>query len=331
MTEADTKTAPPCVRVVPASSGLYEWNATLAFEHQMRRFTRPLWVMSWIAAAGFVLLLVGITVGVPPLAYVGLGLAGGLPALIMSSMFLIRGSRNPSSAIGGQTSSPVTSNDAGLPDWSPLTDADILNRLEAIAEEDGSAMEFHAVVDGSTWSKLEGIPLLPDLLEEEPLVHGAWRSWRPESMMILIVAASMLVLLSNISWLFGVVVSLFNLMFLYPLMLLIAFRLTPIQSGIGRLWSHVMPRFTMGTGFLRTRRTGRVIRTDQTILYVRRMVGPAGIEGIMVDLIGVPTRRLYYDGPQDPAFVDLWRRWVHPNPRPELAATTADAREDGSR
>ena len=323
MTEADTNTIPPHVRVVPTSSGVYEWNATLAFDQQMRWFTRPLWVMSWIAAAGFVLLLAGITLGVSRLAYVGLGLGGGLPALIMLSMLLIRGSRNPSAAIGGQTSSPVTSNDAGLPAWSPLTDADILKRLEAIAEEDGSAMEFHVVVDGSTWSKLERIPLLPDLLEEKPLVHGAWRSWRPESMMILILAASMLVLFSNTSWLFGAVVSPFNLIlnfYTITIMLLIAFRLTPIQSGIGRLWSHVMPRFTMGTGFLRTRRTGRVIRTDQTILYVRRMIGPAGIDGIMVDLVGVPTRRLYYDGPQDPAFIDLWRRWVHPNPRPELAA-----------
>ena len=320
MTEANT--APPYVRVVPPSSG-YEWGDLLAYDQRMRRFARPLWVMSWIAAAGFVLLLAGITVGVPRLAYVGLGLGGGLPTLIMSSMFLIQLSRNPSSAIGGPTSSPVTSNDAGLPAWSPTNDADILKRLEGIAEEDGSAMEFHAVVDGDTWSKLQRIPLLPDLLEEEPLVHGAWRSWRPESMMILIVAASMLVLLSNISWLFGVVVSLFNLMFLYPLLLLIAFRLTPIQSGIGRLWSHVMPRFTMGAGFLRTRRTGRVIRTDQTILYVRRMDSPEG--RIMVDLVGVPTRRLYYDGPQDPAFVDLWRRWVHPNPRPELSAPESAA------
>lgn len=325
MTEADTNTIPPHVRVVPTSSGVYEWNATLAFDQQMRWFTRPLWVMSWIAAAGFVLLLAGITVGVSRLAYVGLGLGGGLPALIMLSMLLIRMSRNPSSAIGGQTSSPVTSNDAGLPAWSPLTDADILKRLEAIAEEDGSAMEFHAVVDGSTWSRLERIPLLPDQLEEKPLVHGAWRSWRPEHMMILLIVASIFVAITNWSWLFGFALGTLNQILLYPTSIMYLLFFTPIVSGVSRAWSHVMPRFTMGTGFLRIRRTGRVIRTDQTILYVRRMIGPTGIDGIMVDLVGVPTRRLYYDGPQDPAFIDLWRRWVHPNPRPELAATESSA------
>ena len=80
MTEADTNTVPPYVRVVPTSRG-YEWRDLLAHDQRMRRFARPLWVMNWIAAAGFVLLLVGITVGVPRLAYVGLGLGGGLPAL----------------------------------------------------------------------------------------------------------------------------------------------------------------------------------------------------------------------------------------------------------
>ena len=325
MTEADTNTVPPGVRVVPPSSG-YEWGDLLAYDQRMRRFARPLWVMSWIAAAGFVLLLAGITVGVPRLAYVGLGLGGGLPTLIMSSMFLIQLSRNPSSAIGGPTSSPVTSNDAGFPNWSPLTDADILKRLEAIVEEDGSAMEFHAVVDGSIWSKLERIPLLPDLLEEEPLVHGAWRSWRPESMMLVIFVASILVTYANMSWLLGATGSPLATIFFYPIMIMGPLFRTPIASGISRLWSHVMPRFTMGIGFLRTRRTGRVIRTDQTILYVRRMLGPVGTDDrIMVDLVGVPTRRLCFDGPQDPAFVDLWRRWVHPNPRPELSAPESAA------
>ena len=323
MTEANT--APPYVRVVPPSSG-YEWGDLLAYDQRMRRFARPLWVMSWIAAAGFVLLLAGITVGVPRLAYVGLGLGGGLPALIMSSMLLIQLSRNPSSAIGGPTSSPVTSNDAGLPAWSPTNDADILKRLEGIAEEDGSAMEFHAVVDGDTWSKLQRIPLLPDLLEEEPLVHGAWRSWRPESMMLVIFVASILVAYANMSWLLGATVSPLSMILFYPVMITGPLFRTPIGSGISRAWSHVMPRFTMGTGFLRTRRTGRVIRADQTILYARRMLGPTGIDDrIMVDLVGVPTRRLYFDGPQDPAFVDLWRRWVHPNPRPELSATETAA------
>jgi hypothetical protein len=320
VTEADTNTVPPYVRVVPTSRG-YEWSDLLAHDQRMRRFARPLWVMNWIAAAGFVLLLVGITVGVPRLAYVGLGLGGGLPALIMLSMFLIQLSRNPSSPIGGPTSSLVTSNDAGLPAWSPTTDADILKRLEAIVEEDGSAMEFHAVVDGSIWSKLERIPILPDLLEEEPLVHGAWRSWRPESMTLVIFVASIVVANANMSLLVGVAVSPLSTILFYPIMIMGPLFRTPIVSGISRAWSHVMPRFTMGTGFLRTRRTGRVIRTDQTILYVRRMLGPTGIDDrIMVDLVGVPTRRLYFDGPQDPAFVDLWRRWVHPNPRPELAA-----------
>ena len=326
MTEADTNTAPPCVRVVPASSGLYEWNATLAFEQQMRRLTRPLWVMSWIAAAGFVLLLAGITVGVSRLAYVGLGLGGGLPLLIMLSMFLIQLSRNPSSPSGSPTPSPVTSNDAGLPAWSPTNDAEILKRLEAIVEEDGSAMEFHAVVDGSTWSKLEGIPLLPDLLEEEPLVHGAWRSWRPESMMLVIFVASILVAYANMSWLFGTTVSPLSMILFYPMMIMGPLFRTPIASGISRAWSHVMPRITMGTGFLRTRRPGRVIRTDQAILYAPCMLGPTGMDDrIMVDLVGVPTRRLCYDGPEDPAFIDLWRRWVHPNPRPELSATETAA------
>ena len=320
MTEADTNTAPPCVRVVPPSSG-YEWSDLLAYDQRMRRFARPLWVISWIAAAGFVLLLAGITVGVPRLAYVGLGLGGGLPTLIMSSMFLIQLSRNPSSPIGAPTSSPVTSNDAGLPAWSPTTDADILKRLEAIVEDDGSAMEFHAVMDDSIWSKLQRIPLLPDLLEEEPLVHGAWRSWRPESMMLVIFVASILVAYANMSWLVGTTVSPLSMILFYPIMIMGPLFRTPIGSGISRAWSHVRPRFTMGTGFLRTRRTGRVIRTDQTILYARRMLGPTGIDDrIMVDLVGVPTRRLCYDGPEDPAFIDLWRRWVHPNPRPELAA-----------
>lgn len=319
MNEADT--VPPYVRVVPTSHG-YEWSDLLAHDQRLRRFARPLWVTIWIAAAGFVLLLTGITVGVPLLAYVGLGLGGGLPALIMLSMGLIQLSRNPSSAIGGPTSTPVTSDDAVLPAWSPATDADILKRLETIVEEDGSAMEFHAVVDGDTWSKLERIPLLPYLLEEEPLVHGAWRSWRPESMMILLLVASILVATSNLSWLFGVVTSPLSYIIFYPVILYNAFFLTPIFSGISRAWSHVMPRFTMGTGFLRTRGKGRVIPTDQSILYVRRMVNPRGIDDrIMVDLVGVPVPRLYYDGPEDPAFVDLWRRWVHPNPRPELART----------
>lgn len=323
MTEADVKTAPPGVRVIPTAHG-YEWSDLLAYDQRMRRFARPLWVISWIAAAGFVLLLAGITVGVPRLAYVGLGLGGGLPTLIMSSMFLIQLSRNPSSPIGAPTSSPVTSNDAGLPAWSPTNDADILKRLEGIAEEDGSAMEFHAVVDGDTWSKLQRIPLLPDLLEEEPLVHGAWRSWRPESMMLVIFVASILVAYANMSWLLGATVSPLSMILFYPVMIMGPLFRTPIGSGISRAWSHVMPRFTMGTGFLRTRRTGRVIRTDQTILYARRMLGPTGIDDrIMVDLVGVPTRRLYFDGPQDPAFIDLWRRWVHPNPRPELARTAS--------
>ena len=300
----------------------YEWSDLLAYDQRMRRFARPLWVMSWIAAAGFVLLLAGITVGVPPLAYVGLGLGGGLPALIMLAMFLIQLSRNPSSVIGGPTSSLVTPNDAGLPAWSPTNDADILKRLEGIAEEDGSAMEFHAVVDGDTWSKLERIPLLPDLLEEEPLVHGAWRSWRPESMMLVIFVASIVVVYANMSWLLGTTMSPLSMILFYPIMIMGPLFRAPIASGISRAWSHVMPRFTMGTGFLRNRRKGRVIRTDQTILYVRCMLGPTGIDDrIMVDLVGVPTRRLYYDGPEDPAFVDLWRRWVHPNPRPELSAT----------
>ena len=300
----------------------YEWSDLLAYDQRMRRFARPLWVMSWIAAAGFVLLLAGITVGVPPLAYVGLGFGGGLPALIMLAMFLIQLSRNPSSAIGGPTSSLVTPNDAGLPAWSPTNDADILKRLEGIAEEDGSAMEFHAVVDGDTWSKLERIPLLPDLLEEEPLVHGAWRSWRPESMMLVIFVASIVVVYANMSWLLGTTMSPLSMILFYPIMIMGPLFRAPIASGISRAWSHVMPRFTMGTGFLRNRRKGRVIRTDQTILYVRCMLGPTGIDDrIMVDLVGVPTRRLYYDGPEDPAFVDLWRRWVHPNPRPELSAT----------
>ena len=321
MNEADT--VPPCVRVVPTSHG-YEWSDLLAHDQRMRRFARPLWVMNWIAAAGLVLLLTGITVGVPPLAYVGLGLGGGLPALIMFSTGLIQLSRNPSSVIGGPTSTPVRPDDAVLPAWSPTTDADILERLEGIVEEDGSAMDFHAVVDGGTWSKLERIPLLPDLLEEEPLVHGAWRSWRPESMMLLLLVASILVATSNLSWLLGVVVSPVSFIFLYPVMLSTAFFRTPIFSGISRAWSHVMPRFTMGTGFLRTRGKGRVIRTDQSILYVRRMMSPGGIDDrIMVDLVGVPVRRLYYDGPDDPAFVDLWRRWIHPNPRPELARTAS--------
>ena len=320
MTEADTNTAPPYVRVFPPSSG-YEWSDLLAYDQRMRRFARPLWVMSWIAAVGFVLLLAAITVGVPPLAYVGLGLGGGLPTLIMSSMFFIQLSRNPSSPIGAPTSSPVTSNDAGLPAWSPTTDADILKRLEAIVEDDGSAMEFHAVMDDSIWSKLQRIPLLPDLLEEEPLVHGAWRSWRPESMMLVIFVASILVAYANMSWLVGTTVSPLSMILFYPIMIMGPLFRTPIGSGISRAWSHVMPRFTMGTGFLRTRRTGQVIRTDQTILYARRMLGPTGIDDrIMVDLVGVPVRRLCFDGPQDPAFVDLWRRWVHPNPRPELAA-----------
>jgi hypothetical protein len=319
--EADIKTAPPGVRVVPTSSG-YEWSDLLAYDQRMRRFARPLWVMSWIAAAGFVLLLAAITVGVPRLVYVGLGLGGGLPALIMSSMLLIQLSRNPSSPIGGPTPSPVTPNDAGLPAWSPTADADILNRLEATVEEDRSAMEFHAVVDGSIWSELERIPILPDLLEEEPLVHGAWRSWRPESMMLVIFVASTLVACANMSWLFGTTVSPPSMILFYPIMIMGPLFRTPIASGISRAWSHVMPRFTMGTGFLRTRRTGEVIRTDQTILYARRMLGPTGIDDrIMVDLVGVPTSRLFYDGPEDPAFVDLWRRWVHPNPRPELAET----------
>ena len=326
MTEADTDTipsCPSCVRVVPTSHG-YEWSDLLAHDQRMRRFARPLWVMSWIAAAGFVLLLTGITVGVPLLAYVGLGIGGGLPALIMFSTGLIQLSRNPSSVIGSPTSTPVTPDDAVLPAWSPTTDADILKRLETIVEEDGSAMDFHAVVDGGTWSKLERIQLLPDLLEEEPLVHGAWRSWRPESMMLLLLVASFLVATSNLSWLFGVGVSPVSYIFFYPVMLFTAFFRTPIFSGISRAWSHVIPRFTMGTGFLRTRGKGRVIRTDQSILYVRRMMSPGGIEDrIMVDLVGVPVRRLYYDGPDDPAFVDLWRRWVHPNPRPELAPTAS--------
>ncbi len=324
MTEADTEaipSCPSCVRVVPMPRS-YEWSDLLAYDQRMRRFARPLWVMSWIAAAGFVLLLAGITVGVPPLAYIGLGFGGGLPALIMLAMFLIQLSRNPSSAIGGPTSSLVTPNDAGLPAWSPTNDADILKRLEGIAEEDGSAMEFHAVVDGDTWSKLERIPLLPDLLEEEPLVHGAWRSWRPESMMLVIFVASIVVVYANMSWLLGTTMSPLSMILFYPIMIMGPLFRAPIASGISRAWSHVMPRFTMGTGFLRNRRTGRVIRTDQTILYVRCMLGPTGIDDrIMVDLVGVPTRRLYYDGPEDPAFVDLWRRWVHPNPRPELSAT----------
>ena len=331
MTEADVKTAPPGVRVIPTAHG-YEWSDLLAYDQRMRRFARPLWVMSWIAAAGFVLLLAGITVGVPPLAYVGLGLGGGLPLLIMLSMFLIQLSRNPSSPSGSPTPSPVTSNDDGLPAWSPTNDAEILKRLEAIVEEDGSAMEFHAVMDDSIWSKLQRIPLLPDLLEEEPLVHGAWRSWRPESMMLVIFVASILVAYANMSWLVGTTVSPLSMILFYPIMIMGPLFRTPIGSGISRAWSHVMPRFTMGTGFLQTRRTGRVIRTDQTILYARCMLGPTGMDDrIMVDLVGVPTRRLCYDGPEDPAFIDLWRRWVHPNPRSELAATTADAREDGSR
>ncbi|MCP4835494.1 MAG: hypothetical protein GY895_12120 [Phycisphaera sp.] len=302
----------------------YEWNDLLAHDQRMRRFARPLWVMNWIAAAGFVLLLTGITVGVPLLAYVGLGIGGGLPALIMFSMGLIQLSRNPSSVIGSPTSTPVTPDDAVLPAWSPTTDADILKRLETIVEEDGSAMDFHAVVEGGTWSKLERIPLLPDLLEEEPLVHGAWRSWRPESMMLLLLVASILVTTPNLSWLLGVGVSPVSFIFFYPVMLFTAFFRTPFFSGMSRAWSHVMPRFTMGTGFLRTRGKGRVIRTDQSILYVRRMMSPGGIDDrIMVDLVGVPVPRLYYDGPDDPAFVDLWRRWVHPNPRPELARTAS--------
>jgi hypothetical protein len=209
-----------------------------------------------------------------------------------------------------------------LPAWSPFTDADILRRLEEIVEEDGSTMDFRAVVDGETWSTLEQVPLLPDLLEEEPLVHGAWRSWRPKSMTILLLAASMLVMFANLSWLFGTVGATMIFSPFYLCFMIGPFVGTPIISGISRFWSHVRPGFTMGTGFLRTRGTGRVIRTDQSILFVRRMASPSGLDDrIMVDLVGVQTRRLYYDGPNDPAFIDLWHRWIHPNPRPELATS----------
>ena len=59
--------------------------------------------------------------------------------------------------------------------------------------------------------------------------------------------------------------------------------------GARRLWSHVMPRFTMGTGFLRTRRHGSG-DPPTAILYVRRWTRHR--RRIMVDLVGVPTRRL---------------------------------------
>lgn len=282
-------------------------------------------MINWIAAAGFMLMLAGITAGAPLLAYVGLGLAGGLPVLMMAAGGLLRLSqfaRKPPSNTGDTASIPNASKDAGLPAWSPFTDADILRRLEEIVEEDGSTMDFLAVVDGETWSTLEQVPLLPDLLEEEPLVHGAWRSWRPKSITILLLAASMLVMFANLSWLFGTVGATMIFSPFYLCFMIGPFVGTPITSGISRFWSHVRPGFTMGTGFLRTRGTGRVIRTDQSILFVRRMASPSGLDDrIMVDLVGVQTRRLYYDGPNDPAFIDLWHRWIHPNPRPELATS----------
>ena len=179
------------------------------------------------------------------------------------------------------------------------------------------------MVDSGLWLHLKKIPVLPDLLEEEPLVHGAWRSWRPDSMSTLLLILTMFVMLGNVSLLFGGPAS-FSPFTPFMLCLMIGLVCNgAILPACRRFWSHVMPRFTMGTGFLRTRGTGRVIRTEQAILYVRRMDSPEG--RIMVDLVGVPTRRLYFDGPQDPAFIDLWRRWVHPNPRPELAATESSA------
>ena len=293
----------------------------------MRRFDRPFWVTNWIAAASFVLLLTGITAGDPLLAYVGLGLAGGLPLTILTICGLLRfAHKTPrtGASIRDRGASYTATTDADLPDWSPLTDPFILERLQSIVE-DKAPRDFRAMVDSGLWLHLKKIPVLPDLLEEEPLIHGAWRSWRPNSMSALLLILIWFVILANSSLLFGVPESFAH----FPptvLCLMIMLLWPDAFPAKSRAWSHVMPRFTMGTGFLRTRRTGRVIRADQAILYARRMLGPTGIDDrIMVDLVGVPTRRLYFDGPQDPAFVDLWRRWVHPNPRPELSATETAA------
>ncbi len=290
----------------------------------MRRFDRPLWVLNGIAAVGLVLQVTGVTAGTPTLAFIGLGLAGGLSVLMLGVSGLLRLARNPPSPAGGarnQGHDRTATTNVDLPAWSPRTDAIILERLQAIFEDD-LPRGFRAVADSETWSNLEKVPILPDLLEEEPLVHGAWRSWRPQAASSLVLAASMLIMFAGMRSLFGAAGPTMIFSPFYILFIVGPLCGTPILSGLSRFWSHVMPRFTMGTGFLRTRGTGRVIRTDRSILFVRRMVSPLGLDDrIMVDLVGVPTRRLYYDGPDDPAFVDLWRRWIHPNPRPELATS----------
>lgn len=69
-------------------------------------------------------------------------------------------------------------------------------------------------------------------------------------------------------------------------------------------------------------RRGRRWCADNAVMVVQ--AGPPiwrrGGEGLHVCLIGEAGRlELAFQSPDDPDFITLWQRWVHPHPRPELA------------
>ena len=201
-----------------------------------------------------------------------------------------------------------------LPAWSRRHDRALVHKIQDSFIHPSRPLEGRVAIVHESIAAIVGLDPDDRLLEEEPLIQEGDVRW---PLVVSMLALTPMIGIGIVATASGV-----SSWSFLPFLVIVGLGQLPQINLVARgLWSHFTRRYTMGPGFVHDLRTGRTISSDDAILFARpAWVTPLGKgQYVRADLLGPDVRlRLGFVDPSSPAFLEFWRRWCHPRPRPEL-------------
>lgn len=171
-----------------------------------------------------------------------------------------------------------------------------------------SSKPLSIVVDAPLDSQIRTIELSDALLEPEPIGTSGFQ----RSGLVIFFTAWQTVMIVH----FVRTGALHLAVMLACVNIVILLQVPKVRDAVPGL-ARVRPEPVAGVGWVRDPR-GRLWTTDDSTLIVASLA--KGKRALVVHLVGdAGSRTFTYQSTADPEFISLWKRWAHPNPRPDLA------------
>lgn len=174
--------------------------------------------------------------------------------------------------------------------------------------DDRNAQPPRIIIDEAARAQTRDIDLSNELLEPEPVgTSGISATW---VQVLLCVWSSFMAVqfFRDGQWEFSLCFAALAIFYLIQIPM--------VRDAVPGL-TRINPEPVAGVGWVRDPK-GRTWTTDNATMVVASHA--KGKKALVVHLVGdAGSRTFTYQSAADPEFISLWKRWAHPNPRPDLA------------